>query len=567
MSMNVLISRFSKYISISILFLLIFIFLSTGFIGIDYGYHWDEQNHWRTTIEAIRSGIFLPNRWVQGSLDGFYDYSSIPYWLNLLSVSDEAIKNLFSQSNNFSNIDALADLEPFQLSLRDFVLGSRPIFLIVSSLTGVWLYFSLSKTSKLAAIVAAGIPLLSWEIAYHSRWLAPDVILAQFFALWVMALARAENSAYRLKWVYFAAIAAGLATGTKYTAGVLFVFTILFLLLTESSSFRIKQFPFKKVLRIISLWFITFLITTPGMILQPLDFWADVLRQSRHYATGHATSWGVALQDIYNPWIYLSRLFEYIGLALFSPYAPISLLLFITSILGFIHLCKTKRTTLALTIAITLIFYIFFFSFRTKVFIVRNYLFLLPLFAILIASGIERMFNHSRLTRSFALLLMIATITFNSYFLLTSAFSIPYAKSNDLAPLLVRHIKSHGKESFALSESLQRDLQPEELPNIVQPSEADTFAYRVSEIKIDTREFELIDDVDDLAKLPSTEKDIVLNDYPATRYNTFKWLGPYEVNYNYYPNWRGRDRIILIPMEEADRWGLTSQIASISPFE
>jgi hypothetical protein len=65
----------------------------------------------------------------------------------------------------------------------------------------------------------------------------------------------------------------------------------------------------------------------------------------------------------------------------------------------------------------------------------------------------------------------------------------------------------------------------------------------------------------------STEADYVMlyasegmrhwHDWPANNFwLTATWFGPYEINFNAYPNWWGDDRIIVIPMALAKRIGI-----------
>ncbi|MEH2259727.1 MAG: glycosyltransferase family 39 protein [Nostoc sp.] len=509
-------------------------FFVTGIIGINFGYHWDEIIHYDTAKCSLKSGIILPcidDPELADFGKAYYNYPSFIFLLSLISyVLCDTFQHIFLNSHT-------------HLSFDIYRLVTRPVFLGLSCCSGLWLYLSLSKTNKVAAIIATAIQLLSWEFAYHSRWIAPDAVMAQFCALWLMALARSENSVYRLRWLAFAAIAAGVATATKYTAGALLPATIFFSWLTKSQPLKIKNFPVKTAITSLILFLATFIIITPGVILQPLEFIGDVRYEMIHYSSTDGLYYGVTVDDVHGgALVFAALLWEYISFAFISHIPLLSFLLMLTSLVGLTHLFRTKRQALAITIAVVILFYTYYFSSKTVIFVVRNYLFLLPLIAFLIGNGIEQMFNHSRLTRFLVLILILTTITLNSYNLIDSALSISNSKRNDLSFLIYQHIKSHPHEKFALSKSLHNTLQSEKLPNVVKPTEADTFAYRD----------------EDLRPLMETIK---LNDYPSTHHNTFKWLGPREVNYNYYNVWAGRDRILLVPMKDANRMGLTSVLS------
>ncbi|GET35674.1 hypothetical protein MiSe_04160 [Microseira wollei NIES-4236] len=511
----------------------------TGLIGINFGEQWDEYIHYYTVQCSLKSKILLPCSNVPELVEyygnAYYNYPSFTYLLSLISyVVGNVLKNIF--------------LDPqTPLSFEHFRIVARSLFLALSCCSGLWLYFSLSKTSKVAGIIAASIQLLSWEFAYHSRWIAPDALTAQFCALWLMALARSENSVYRQRWIAFAAIAAGLATATKYTAGALLPATIFFVWFTESQNLKLRDFPIKSVIKLIILFVKYFIIITPGMILQPLEFISDLRYEMQHYASGHNSHYGVAVYDIHDgPLVFAARLWEYISFALISPIPLLSFILLLTSLVGALHLFRTNRRALVITIAGVILFYTCFFSGITVVFLVRNYIFILPFLAFLIANGIERMLQYNKSIRSLVIGLTIAATTLNYYNLIDSAFSInPGYNENKLQALLVQHIRTHPGEKFAVSKSLRKSINYENLSNVVKPKEeADTFAYRH----------------DDLRR----QKNIKLKDYPSNRHNTFKWLGSREVNYNYYVSWIGRDRILLVPMKEADRMGLTSAIGENS---
>ncbi|MDZ8257304.1 glycosyltransferase family 39 protein [Nostoc sp. ChiQUE01b] len=529
-----------RYLPILVILGLMTLFFVTGIIGINFGQGWDDEYHYETVKCSLKSRILLPCidnpefEFARSQDKAFYDYPSFCYLLSLISyVLGDAFQHIFLNSHTY-------------LSIESFRLIVRPAFLALSCCSGLWLYLSLSKTSKIAAIIATVIQLLSWEFAYHSRWIAPDAVMAQFCALWLMALARSENSVYRLRWLAFAAIAAGLATATKYTAGALLPATIFFLWFTKSQTLKIRNFPVKTAITLLILFLITFIIITPGAILQPLEFIKDVRYVMHHYSSTHTIDFGVATYDIHDgALVFAARLWEYISFALISHIPLLSFLLMLTSLVGLTHLFRTKRQVLAITIAGIILFYTYYFSSNTVVFIVRNYLFLLPLIAFLIGNGIERMLNHSRLARFLALVLLITTITLHSYNLIDSALSISDSKRNDLTFLIDQYIKSHSNEKFALSKSLQNALKSEKLPNVVKPTEADTFAYSAFELLV-------------------LYETIKLNDYPSTRHNTFKWLGSRELNLNYYAVWEARDKILLVPMKDADRMGLTSVLTENS---
>src|SRR6185295_3260645 len=108
-----------------------------------------------------------------------------------------------------------------------YLLDVRRVFIFVSALGILWIYgaaLALRYPWWQALVAAAGLG-LSWEYAYHSRWAVTDCIMVQFVALTVFMLAL-HHRTRREGWLYAAAAAAGLCTGTKYT-GVFMLGSVL----------------------------------------------------------------------------------------------------------------------------------------------------------------------------------------------------------------------------------------------------------------------------------------------------------------------------------------------------
>lgn len=529
----------AKSIAGALLLGVIALFITTGLIGVNFGEHWDEYIQYNIVQCSLNSGIFLPCAETPDLVadygKAYYNYPSFIYLISLIAYSlGYGIKHVILHS-------------PTDLSLDNFRMVARPLFLVISGLSGLWLYLSLVDRNRWIAVVAASIQLLSWEFAYHSRWIAPDAIMAQFFALWLMALAKAQDAdrnRSRLNWITLAIISAALAAATKYTAVLLLPITILFAYLTESQALRLAKPFFKYIAKLLALFFGIFIVITPGATLQPLEFIGDLTYELHHYASGHNKHYGVAVYDVTGGfWTFAGRLWEYLGLAITSYLPILSLALILTAGLGLAYLFKTDRKSLAITIVVTFSVYFFLFSGRTVVFMVRNYLMFLPLLAFLIANGIESLYRYSAASRWVAVLLVCVALSLNAANLVNSALSInPGYSEEKLTHLLVEHIRSHPNQRFSLSKSLYSAIQKEHLSNVVGANSADVFVYRHADLRQD--------------------ETVRLTDYPSTHHNTFKWLGPREVNYNYYVSWCGKDRILFLPQRNASRMGLIKVLAN-----
>src|SRR5690606_25470571 len=130
------------------------------------------------------------------------------------------------------------------------------------------------------------------------RWIAPDALNAQFTALCLLALVAAARSPRPRPWFFAAACAAGLATGTKYTAGLLLVSVLAGLVAAAVAARRAPPSPTgagpagprltRAIPIALGIFALTFLLTTPGALLQPFTFFRDVRFEALHYGErGH----------------------------------------------------------------------------------------------------------------------------------------------------------------------------------------------------------------------------------------------------------------------------------------
>ena len=108
---------------------------------------------------------------------------------------------------------------------KDYILNARAISLTISLLSIFWVYLAVWnwRRSWAESLLAASLLGLSWEMAYHARWFVPDSMMMQFASLMLMFLSYAHRSSNPGIWLKCAAVAVGLACGTKYTGGILLV--------------------------------------------------------------------------------------------------------------------------------------------------------------------------------------------------------------------------------------------------------------------------------------------------------------------------------------------------------
>jgi hypothetical protein len=189
------------------------LFVATDLRGVDFGTHWDEmQWHIQSARDMIDSGVFLPHTYI---------YPSLSKWFVLLPVVPVGLETALRTGFDHHAIQAAMKAAA---AGPEFLLTARTVFILVSALAIVWLYAAalVLRPRWWEAFIAAATLGLSWEFAYHSRWVANDCLLTQFAALTILMLALFHRSG-RAGWVYGAAVAVGLGTGTKYPGVILLV--------------------------------------------------------------------------------------------------------------------------------------------------------------------------------------------------------------------------------------------------------------------------------------------------------------------------------------------------------
>jgi hypothetical protein len=96
---------------------------------------------------------------------------------------------------------------------------------------------------------------------------------------------------------------------------------------------------------------------------------------------------------------------------------------------------------------------------------------------------------------------------------------------------------------MALSPCLAADLAATGGPlpaNVTEPSRALRYIFRESEIWSST---------------------VHLAFWPVARHDTFDWIGPREVNLNYYPTWIGADHAIILTVHAAEHMGVVEALS------
>jgi hypothetical protein len=509
--------------------------------GIDFGLHWDEQYQYGFLVNTITTGIIMPPQ---------YNYPGMTYLLSLMSMLHRVL-------------GSLGQAPPADLTLEAFSAAARPLFCAVSASGGLWLFLGLWRRNEPRAVLAGGLAaafyLSSFELSYHARWVAPDALMAAFTALFLMCLWQAERVPGRHGWLFAAAVAAGLATSAKYTAGALVPALLLYVLLRngrrpEGAGWFRHGARLALLLTQLGLVSIgVFAVITPGALLEPLAFYNGITIEARHYATGHVEAYGTKPYDVADAADYARRLATYLVLVLLSSQPVLAAMTAAAALAG---LAVTLRRTwrLGLVVGGLIGFYAAFFS-QEKVFIVRNFLLFLPIMALLAGIGAEAALCAALSLRSRPLRFLTASavagwalcaIGWNGWVETSAAQSIVVAKrapGRYLEKHLARYLDEHPDARVAVSADVRAKLanaSPKAAAQIVEPARADRYLFLYSELG----------------------RGAHLKAWPASEYGVYHWIGPEDVNFNYYPTWFASNRIIILDIKAARAMGVVDALSA-----
>jgi len=299
----------------------------------------------------------------------FFHYPSL--YLYMQAGLDAA---LYGAGRVFGGYTALTDLDG-----RLMVRAGRIMTAVLGALTVLAAYL-IGRTlwGRPEGLAAAALVAASPLHVAHSFQLAVDVPTGLFAALALWAAARRLGAPPRWTDYVGAAVATGLAAGTKYTAA----FALAPLLAAHFlGPWPSRPAPWRRVadprlLAAIVLVPLVFLATTPYALLDREAFARDVGFEGSHYATGHAgaeaegTSRGAYLK------------------VLWSDLGPEGTLLVV---LGAALLARRDPRGLAVVLAFPLVYLLFIGRF--PVYFPRNLAPVIPMFALLAAAGLATPFR------------------------------------------------------------------------------------------------------------------------------------------------------------------------------
>lgn len=497
------------------LLVIVAILLGTGLYAIDFGPHWDEDNAWLRPLErSLREGKPLP---------GKYNYPTLGYWITLFAALPEIIGALVQGADISDYVIERIYGQPFRIRLR-------VLFLLVSCLGFVWMHRLVLcwRGSWLEAALATALLAFSWEVAYHIRWVAPDGLLMQFGALTLLCALAAVHREDGRRWLYASAVAAGLGCGSKYPGGILIAPVLITAWMVGARGgfgipARIRQLSAAG-----ALFTGTFLVTTPGSLFEYEMFRRDLDYEMVHYReAGHGVYTVAPGSD------HLSRIVEYFGGHVLSPFEPVAWAFAAFAALGMIALAR-ERFMLFVLCASFPILYVGYMS-TMVVSAVRNVLVVSPFLALFAARGVMAtgaLLQAKPVRLAFGGV-VAAAVAANCLYLFYAAERTRHRGFERSLEELSEHIASHGEKTFALSPRVRAGLGASgalaPLTNTVEPGDG-------SSTHVATLAVECAPAIDTWVLGPID----------------LFWFGPKEINFRFYPTaWGYEERILVMPIATA----------------
>ncbi len=489
------------------------LFLITGLRGVNFGFHWDElESHVDPTRKMLQSGILVPR---------IYTYPMITKWLVLLPALPAGIKPALAGGDPALVQAAILSA----MDVPNYLLVLRQLFIVISSLTILWIYAAalVLKFRPWQALIAASGMGLSWEFSYHSRFVVPDCLVVQLSALALLGLAL-HHRTRRPRYLYWVAVVAGLATGTKYPG----VFLLVPLWVASVLSLPVWRLgaQLRRLIVLSGIAFAVYMISTPATVIDPFEFVRGTRFISKYYATVKHGGYTVD-----SALVHTKLVLAYLSLDYFSAYRPLALGLFLVCIFGAVQWLRRDLGLAAVLLVLPLGF-AGFFCLTYRLVFVRNYLFFMPFMAMMLAKAAAELsaLIPPRWPRwPFATALGAVGLV-QAQFLILAAEGIRHPSPKADARAAIAYVQAHPERSFRVSEQVIRNAKTtrRDLPRNVTTKKSDSVVFMNS------------------AEGPgpwswNTNDPFLFEE----------WFGPRDVNLRWYSSWWGYDHVVVMAFEKA----------------
>lgn len=518
--------------------------VGSGLSGLDFGTHWDENEAFLQPLRtAIEEEGLLPHR---------YNYPSLGFALSMVALAPEAVASIGAENGFGSSFRAKAlELLPSggeekakatlqqEGAPKNFLLRLRGLFLLACALAVLWVHLTVLARggSALEALLASSLLGLSFEVAYHLRWVAPDGLLMEAGALTVLLATLGLRRARAKPWVLAAAVAAGLGCASKYPGGLLLIPASLAALHLGLEGGRFSRQALGRgalwVLAVVVLFAAVFALVTPGVLLDSDQFWADVKFERTHYTQG-----GHGLHTVAVGWEHLILILRYLGSQGLSHSPFLAATLSVLVLLGAWRLWVEDRWSAALLTLLPLAHLAYMSSVR--VFLVRNLILLLPFMALLAARGGVWLLEKAPGDRRAGLAGLLISVLYltNGSMLINSAGSIRDRWPDQALHDLAEDLRERTGEQVYLTPSIRQALSDlgldqglDHLAEEMSPSVTSVVVHRRNEIGGGE------------------------NMSWGFRPGFIDWYGARDINLAYYPTWPA-DKFVWISTQALDEHDL-----------
>jgi len=515
------------------------LFAIEGLLGVDFGSHWDEWYHIQGVSGCIQRMSLMPDGLSYG---GPYFTMGFPVviahqWHNLLAILREMRTQPFRvDPAAFPSVAKFKAEATALVNTPQYVLEVRSVFVVVTTLTLLWMFLASTRVSPRrwgVALATAAFMAFSWELGYHARWIAIDAPLTQFSALELFlfcAAWRAPSDGPAVRWYCAAAAAAGAVFACKLT-GVFAYLPIPLLPLVRRSSWR----PLRRV-AMAALG--TALFVLCSFALSP-EFYLDPLHLLNVFRSGSAdyNSTGTTYPFYVGLWEHVWRMMMWLFLVVPSPYLIIAIMFSVVILVGLARLLR-RETRMTLSWTAFLVAFIAVFT-HNHLLIVRQYLMCTPLLALCFGQGCATIWDFfrqrdRRLAAGFIILLVFA-------FVLNGAFELGHAWR------ITR--ETQATMDHDLASDLMSDRAPVRMSrpvyDRVRPLISGGYDCHPSDVKDKT--------------IPHFIAYAMECEWPSNRLYVFrKVYGADEINMNFYSFWLGRVhslRMVDVNMETMVKFG------------
>jgi hypothetical protein len=492
-------------------------FLFTGWFGIDFGLHWDEDKLVQGLRWSLDHHTILP---------GDYLYPSLAHTIGLASLAWDSTHYFFlSPSFSAEGIDYLKQT----VGSHSFLIRMRLLSVVSASFSLLGVFLAVRRLGRPAweGILAASFLGLSWEVSYHSRWWTVDPLLLCMSALTLFLLCGAQSSRRAIPWILAAALGAGLGAGSKQTG--LFLFASIGCFIALSPDLGPARTRLKWISVSAGVGGIAFLLTTPGILMDFRAFWQDFLFQVHVYGVD-----GMKAHTVERGWEHFLLMVTYLGTVMFSRHIFIAFPLFALAIMGGAEVVR-KEPRLGLSLLVFPALLLAFFSTQILM-IARNLIPLAPFLAFWAARGTATLMKHIKKWRganAAFLTLLMSALAANAFWTAWAAWTIRARDRINQGYWVARYIEEHAGRFF-LTPAVARAV-----PLLSKDARA-----RITTDPRSPSDFAIFNTFEAGKRFDGF--------WPANRRGYAQaWFGSFEVNLDYYPLWLGNHRFVVMETAKA----------------